>query len=68
MAPLVVGISSAKGRPKTDAIWDLFAYGGRYGMQPLDNLRSMTIAELEMFASKVSSIVKDENRPRKEDW
>jgi hypothetical protein len=43
----------------------MFAYAGRYGKQPLSELRGLTMQELCKFVEKVSDIVKEENKPSK---
>lgn len=40
-----------------DDLWEMFAYAGRYGGQPISESRSMTVADLRRFVSEISKIV-----------
>jgi len=63
---LDIGLASAEGRKGLeDRLWEMFAYAGRYGKQPLSELRGLTMQELCKFVEKVSDIVKEENKPSK---
>jgi hypothetical protein len=46
-------------------IWRLLAYVGRYGHQPLDTMRRMTMRELRLMSSQLAAIVEEENAPPK---
>jgi hypothetical protein len=45
-------------------LWEVFAYAARYGKQPLSEVMSMTLADLNRFIGAVSKIVTEENAPR----
>lgn len=61
---LTVAVAQAESRNGLDErLWELFAYGGRYGGQPISELRAMTLSELARFTKEVSNIV-DAERPK----
>lgn len=45
-----------------ELIWEKFAYAGRYGGQPISDLKRLTLNELVKFCGKVSDIVRSEKR------
>jgi hypothetical protein len=44
-------------------VWDLLAYLGRYGHQPLNVTRNMPLRELRMLSQSIAEIVEQENAP-----
>ncbi len=48
-----------------DRLWKMFAYVARYGMQPLSEMRGLTVTELSRLANELSEIIVDEGSPRR---
>jgi hypothetical protein len=44
-----------------ERIWKLLAYVGRYGHQPVNVARQLTVRDLHRLAGKVAEIVEQEN-------
>lgn len=55
-----VGVAKER-RDLVQTIWRTLAYAARYGMQPLDVLLDMTLADLNSFIRQVNEIVRGEN-------
>lgn len=48
-----------------DRIWRTLAYVGRYGHQPVNVARQLTVRELHKLAEKIAEIVEKENAASK---
>lgn len=48
-----------------DRIWRILAYVGRYGHQPVDVARKLTVRELNKLSEKIAEIVEKENAANK---
>jgi hypothetical protein len=48
------------------AIWDVLAFVGRYGHQPVDTLQRMTFNELSMLADALQRLMDKEGDPLRE--
>lgn len=46
-----------------ERVWKLLAYLGRYGHQPMGQMRGYPVRELVLLAGEVSELVRFENGP-----
>lgn len=58
-----IGAIFARVSNHTERIWKLLAYVGRYGHQPVNVARHLTMRELRLLSEQLGLLVEEENAP-----
>ncbi len=56
-----IGTAYERSEAVESRIWNQIAYVGRYGNQPISELKRLTLRELDRLARSVAKIVSEEN-------